>query len=107
MKNDLKFYLSSFLAVVFFAALPEIILYFTPPTFTIDFMYEVYYYLIFFILFFTTLLFFFFGWKKNEFKNRKIFLIYYCLLFLIACFSVAYWLGWIINMIFKAPWNIG
>ncbi|MFA5248701.1 MAG: hypothetical protein WC415_05860 [Patescibacteria group bacterium] len=102
IKKDLKFYLISFLLVIFLSVLPELFLYISPYDFRIDFMYELYYYLVFFVLFFISLLLFFFGLGKGKIVARKTFLIYYSLLFLITIYLVATWLGSIVDKLVPA-----
>jgi hypothetical protein len=81
-KKDWRFYVISFLIVVFFAVLPELYLSLTPSDFRIDFMWEILYYVVFFVLFLVSLVLFFFGLRTERPKDKKIFLIYYFLLFL-------------------------
>jgi hypothetical protein len=91
-KNNNKIFLVTFLATVIFTIVPALFFRFILSTlepanqYWNDFDYLFGYYLIFLLLFLISVIAFFFGFKKNEIKNRKIFLIFYFLLFLITCF---------------------
>lgn len=91
--KDWKLYLISLFTVVFLSCLPWLIFEFISLPFSVDFMFFVYYYLIFFLLLFISLLLLFFGFGKGQIKNRKIFLIYYSLLFLMTILLAGNWLG--------------
>jgi hypothetical protein len=107
LKKDWKIYLSSFLLIVFFAGLPMLISRFilVPFSVSVDFMDLVFYYLVFFVSFFVSLVLFFFGLGKKRLKGGKTFLIYYSLLFLATLYAVAYWLGWLLDFLFRSPFR--
>jgi hypothetical protein len=105
IKKDIKFYLFSFLLVAFFAVLPPVAskLILVPHSLSVDFMYLIFYYLIYFILFLVSILLLFLGWGKGKIKNRKIFLIYFSLLFLVTFLFAANWVGDIFLGALRSP----
>jgi hypothetical protein len=94
IKKDNKIFLSTFLAALILAVVPALLFKFILPSFINqdDYWnffdsYLIGYYFIFLVLFFISVIVFLTGFRKKKIKNRKIFLIYYPLLFLATCFG--------------------
>lgn len=95
--KDWRLYLISFLVIASIASFPWVVSHSIALPFSIDFMYLIFYYLAFFVLFLVSLILFFFGLGKGKIKGRKVFLVYYSLLFLITLCAVTYWLGMMLD----------